>query len=127
MNSMNVLLIDDDVFMRDMYGVKFSQSGHTITTAENAIEGLRKLSDKNVTYDVVLVDMIMPAMNGVEFLDRLAAEHPSYKNKCVVLTNQGQDAEIQSAMDAGALAYIIKAEHIPSEVVSKVEALMSNN
>ena len=123
---MNVLLIDDDVFMRDMYSVKFSQFGHTITTAENAVDGLRKLSDKDIAYDVILVDMIMPAMNGIDFLERIADEYPAYKGKCIVLSNQGQDAEIQSALDAGALAYIIKAEHIPSEVVSKVEALMSN-
>jgi DNA-binding NarL/FixJ family response regulator len=63
-------------------------------------------------------------MTGVEMIDAIKAQFGELKAKFIVLSNQGQSEDIEKAMAAGALGYIIKAESIPSDVVKKVEELV---
>ncbi len=121
---MKVLLVDDDVFLRDMYAIKFTQCGHDVDSAESALAALAKLEQGN-TYDVVVLDMIMPGMTGTELVGHIMRDHVSKVGGCIVLSNQGQEADIDEATAAGAIGYIIKASVIPSEVVKKVETIMS--
>lgn len=120
---MKLLLIDDDVFLRDMYAKKFSDSGHEVEVAEGATIALAKI---NCTpdFDVILLDMIMPGMSGIELIQAIKRDYPQCKAKCVVLSNQGQEEDIKGAKAAGAVGYIIKAESVPSVVVKKIEALV---
>lgn len=122
---MKLLLVDDDAFLRDMYATKFAECGHSIDAADSAVEALRKIQ-QDPTFDVVLLDMIMPGMGGVELITTIKERFPSLKAKYIVLSNQGQHEDIEEAKEAGALGYIIKAESIPSDVVKKVEALVKN-
>lgn len=118
---MKLLLIDDDAFLRDMYATKFSELGYEVMVADSAIEGLQ-LIERNSDLDFVLLDMIMPGMTGVELLEKISEEFPDLKAKCIVLSNQGQEEDIKSATQAGAVGYIIKAETVPSDVVKKIES-----
>lgn len=120
---MKILLVDDDVFLRDMYATKFGELGHEVVTADTGEHALTELENK--TFDVVLLDMIMPGMTGVELLGKIKEKKISPMPKCIVLSNQGGKEEIESAEKAGAAGYIIKAELIPSEVVAKVTQLVS--
>ncbi|MEN9922408.1 MAG: hypothetical protein RL097_685 [Candidatus Parcubacteria bacterium] len=120
---MKLLLIDDDVFLRDMYAKKFSDSGHEVEVAEGATIALAKIS-RNPDLDVILLDMIMPGMSGIELIQAIKRDYPQCKAKCVVLSNQGQEEDIRAARAAGAVGYIIKAESVPSVVVKKIEALV---
>ena len=120
---MKILLVDDDTFLRDMYATKFIECGHDVTPAIHASDALRILS--TVTdFDLMLVDMIMPGMTGVELLTELKSSMPDLKMKKILLSNQGQDQDIEEANEAGAIGYIIKAQSVPSEVVKKVEEIM---
>lgn len=119
---MKLLLVDDDAFLRDMYATKFTQSGHTVEVAENGAAGLRIL-DKDQSFELILLDMVMPGMNGVEFIEKVKDKYPDSEMKYVVLSNQGQKEDIEAAESVGVAGYIVKAESIPSEVVSKVEEL----
>lgn len=119
---MKLLLIDDDAFLRDMYAVKFGQAGHEVEVADGASAGLSVIQ-KHQDFDMILLDMIMPGMSGVELIKEVHAQFPDLQAKCVVLSNQGQPEDIKEATDAGAVGYIIKAESVPSDVVKKVEAL----
>ncbi|MBY0309945.1 response regulator [Patescibacteria group bacterium] len=119
---MKILLVDDDNFLRDMYATKFSQTGHTVDAVDNGAAALTKLSSTQ-DYDVVMLDMVMPGMSGLELLVKIREEFPKLKAKLIVLSNQGQEEDIREATAAGACAYIIKAESVPSEVLSKVEAV----
>ena len=120
---MKILLVDDDTFLRDMYATKFIECGHDVTPAIHASDALRILS--TVTdFDLMLVDMIMPGMTGVELLTEIKSNMPDLKMKKIVLSNQGQDQDIEEANEAGAIGYIIKAQSVPSEVVKKVEEIM---
>jgi CheY-like chemotaxis protein len=119
---MKLLLVDDDAFLRDMYATKFSECGHTIDAADSAVSALQIIQQTS-DFDVVLLDMIMPGMGGVELISTIRARFPDMKAKYIVLSNQGQHEDIEEAKEAGSDGYIIKAETIPSEVVKKVEVI----
>lgn len=123
---MKILLVDDDTFLRDMYSTKFLECGHEVVPAVHATDALRILETVQ-DFDLMLVDMIMPGMTGVELLAVLNVSMPDLPMKRIVLSNQGQDQDIEEATEAGAIGYIIKAQSVPSEVVKKVEEIMSNH
>lgn len=120
---MKLLLIDDDAFLRDMYAMKFTEAGHQVEVADAANAALRMVS-RDPSYDVILLDMVMPGMSGIELMKTMNREVPDLKAKYIVLSNQGQAEDIKDATAAGAIGYIIKAEAIPSDVVTKVEKLV---
>lgn len=119
---MKLLLVDDDAFLRDMYAMKFAELGHVVDTAENGAQALTKLQQTQ-DFEVILLDMIMPGMTGVELIKSIKEHNPDYKTKFIVLSNQGQTEDIEEAHEVGASGYIIKAESIPSDVVKKVEEI----
>lgn len=120
---MKILLIDDDAFLRDMYATKFAEKGHTIDVAETVETALVKLHEN--TYDVVLTDVIMPGMTGIELLRCITSEKLGGEPVCIMLSNQSEEQDKKDAMAAGAVGYIIKAEMIPSEVVTEVLRIVS--
>lgn len=119
---MKLLLIDDDAYLRDMYALKFRDSGYEVAVADGASAALQ-LMQRSQDFDLILLDMVMPGMSGVELIKEIRAQFPDMNAKCIVLSNQGQDEDIESATKAGAAGYIIKAEMVPSEVVEKVTKL----
>ncbi len=121
---MRILLVDDDMFLRDMYATKFTECGHEVVAVENTAEALRTLEgDKKFT--VILMDMIMPGMSGTEFLASVKTVLVEAGIKAIMLSNQGQDADMEEAKAAGAIGYLIKAHMIPSEVVKEVEKIIT--
>ncbi len=120
---MKILLIDDDAFLRDMYATKFGEKGHTVDVAPSVEIALTKLHEKK--YDVVLTDVIMPGMTGIQLIEKIFAETLASKPMCIMLSNQTEESEKQAALAAGAVGYIVKAELIPSEVVEEVLRLVS--
>ena len=120
---MKILLVDDDAFLRDMYATKFSEHGSSVDVAETAENALDKLGRDQ--YDVVLLDMVMPGMSGTDLLKEIKEKQLGGNPKCIILSNQGEKDDIEKAVAAGAIGYIVKAELIPSEVVSEVMKLAS--
>tara|TARA_B100000745_G_scaffold119718_4_gene77433 strand:- start:426 stop:788 length:363 start_codon:yes stop_codon:yes gene_type:complete len=119
---MKILLVDDDAFLRDMYATKFQEVGHTVEVASSGDEGLGKIEKDD--FDVVLMDMVMPNMTGIDMIKKVQAGPKAKSTKCIVLSNQGEDRDKTMAKEAGAIGYIVKAESIPSEVVAKVQELV---
>lgn len=122
---MRILLIDDDSFLRDMYATKFKELKHDVEVAADGQAGLAKIQESD--FDVVLLDMVMPVMSGLDFLKEAKQTDKSGKIKYIVLSNQGEDSDRAAAKDAGAVGYIVKAESIPSDVVKQVEEMVKNN
>lgn len=117
---MKLLLVDDDAFLRDMYATKFNEAGDQVSVAQSGAEALRLLETE--TYDAVVMDMIMPGITGPDLIKEITKKELT----CIVLSNQGEQSDIDAATRAGAKGYIIKAELIPSEVVTKVHNLISS-
>lgn len=120
---MNILLVDDDAFLRDMYATKFTEAGDTVEVAQDGMKALIILDEKE--FDVVIMDMVMPGMSGIDLLIAIKKHTTASKSKCIILSNQGEQSDIDAADEAGADGYIIKAESIPSEVVTKVHKVFS--
>ncbi len=121
---MKILLVDDDLFLRDMYATKFTGCGYEVETADGGYSALLLL-EKGNKYDLVLLDMVMPGSSGVEILKTIKEKFPDQIKRAVFLTNQGEESDVREATEAGADGYIIKADSIPSEVVEKIEVIMS--
>ncbi len=116
-SKIKILLVDDDKFLLDMYSLKFKKSGIDIDTFSSSTVALDKIREVN-DYNLILLDIIMPGMDGIEILKKIREEKLVPGAKIVMLTNQAE--EIEKAKELGVSGYIIKATTIPSEVVEKV-------
>ncbi len=121
--GMKILLVDDDIFLRDMYATKFSEHGDEVVGVQGGEQALQAVSEE--AFDVVIMDMVMPGMTGIDLLQALRGLALPTQPKCIVLSNQGEDMDMEKAREQGAIGYIIKADSIPSEVVEKVHQLVT--
>lgn len=117
-----ILLVEDDEMLHSMYTQKFSQEGYQIISAYNGAEGLKKAEEEKP--DVILLDIIMPKMDGFVALKKIKQNVNLAKIPVVMLTNLGQDEDIKKGRELGADDYFIKANHTPTEVVAKIKALL---
>ncbi len=119
---MKILLVDDDVLLRDMYITKFKELGDEVVGVESADKALQKLKEES--FDVLISDMIMPGTTGTELVTKVKSD-PAYQTiDCIILSNQSEASDIDAAKKAGVTGYLVKAELIPSEVVTKVHELV---
>ncbi|MBI3115228.1 MAG: response regulator [Candidatus Kerfeldbacteria bacterium] len=117
-----VLIVEDEQMLAEMYATKFSMEGYTAETANDGQAGLE--AAKRATPDIILLDIIMPKLDGFSTLQQLKAD-PALKNVPVVLlTNLGQDDDIKKGKQLGADDYFVKANHSPQEVVEKVRTIL---
>lgn len=116
-------LVDDDRFLLDMYAVKFKAANHEVTAFSSGEEVLKALREQPAP-DALLLDIVMPGVDGFEVLEAMQKEHLAETTKVIVLSNQGQDSDIEKAKGFGADGYIIKASAIPSEVFAETLRLI---
>lgn len=124
MQNKKILIIDDDSFLLDMYALKFSQSGFEVTTALGALPALEKLRG-GYNPDLILLDIVMPVMDGFEFLQKRKEENLSASSTAIILSNRGQESDIKKGQELGAAGYIVKASTTPSEVITQVMDIIS--
>jgi len=118
-----ILLIEDDSFLSEIYMAKFQESGFEVSAARDGIVGLAKIKEQEP--DVILLDVVMPNMDGFEILQAVK-EDPQAKNiPVVILSNLGEQENIQKGLELGAAAYIVKAHYTPTEVVARVKEILS--
>ena len=124
MDKKKVLIVDDDKFLLDMYSVKFKEDGFDVEIGVGGEDALNKLRG-GLTPDVIMLDIVMPGIDGFACLEAIKKENLSPNSVVVVLSNQGQDEEVRRARELGADEYIIKASAIPSEVLEQVKKAIS--
>jgi CheY-like chemotaxis protein len=121
-----ILIVEDDQFLRDLYNELLTEAGYEITLAQDGEEGLEKASVGG--FDLVLLDIMLPKMDGLEVLRRLKENKPKFPNGPVVLlTNLGQDAIIKEGFSLGATGYIIKSAMTPDQVLDEVKVFLKQN
>ena len=117
-----VLIVDDDKFLLEMYRKKFRDSGFDADIALGSLEALSKLRGGEEP-DILVLDIIMPSMDGLELLENIRKENLSPKSKVVFLTNESDSEKIKRAEKLSITGYIVKATSVPSEVVEEVKKL----
>jgi CheY-like chemotaxis protein len=123
MDQQRILVVEDDLFLRELYIDILSAEGYKVESAQDGEEALQKL--KIGGYDLVLLDIIMPKMDGLSVMKQIQNTPPQNPNKCVVfLTNLDKDEEIKTAMQLGN-GYLIKSQITPGSLVEEVKNYIS--
>lgn len=117
-----ILLVEDDTFLAGMYISKLSLEHFETDLAVDGKAGLDKA--KKVKPDIILLDILLPKMDGFEVLRRLKADPDTAAIPIILLTNLGQKSDVLKGLELGAADYLIKAHFMPSEVVAKIKEVL---
>ena len=120
-----ILFIDDDSFLLDMYSLKFSKAGYDVKVANSTDLALKMIRD-GYAPDVMLVDVVMPGMDGLELVATIRGEKLLPSTVIIMLTNQSATDDISRAQKANVDGYIVKATSIPSQVLQEVEKICAS-
>lgn len=113
-----ILIVEDDSFVMDIYHTKLTQEGFEVSTAANGMEALKKLEKERP--DLILLDIIMPYIDGLEVLEKVRAMEQMKDVPIILLTNLSQKEEVDQGLALGANDYLIKSHFTPSEVLEKI-------
>lgn len=123
MDQPRILVVEDDLFLRELYTDVLTAEGYKVEGAADGEEALQKI--KVGGYDLVLLDIIMPKMDGLEVMKQVQGNPPQNPNKCVVfLTNLDKDEEIRTALKLGN-GYLIKSQITPGSLVEEVRKFLN--
>ncbi len=114
-----ILIIEDDPLIVKMYKTKFASEGFEVVSAGDGLMGLKLATEKRP--DVILLDIMMPKLSGIDTLKKLRADPTLASTPVVVLSNLSQEEEMRAAKQLGAKEYLVKANFTPQEVVQKVK------
>jgi len=121
----NILIVEDDELLSNAYKLILEKNGHSVATALNGAEGLKQAAITKP--EIILLDILMPEVDGLEFLQRydIRGKHPLVS--VVILSNIGDEARVQKAMALGAYKYLVKAHAKPQELSMIVSHLIDKN
>jgi len=125
MTKQRVLIVEDDGFLASIYAQKLEVEGYDVSFATNGEDGL-KLAQKDQP-DIVLLDLLMPKMNGFEVLEKMKGDPELAKIPVLVLTNLGQKEDVERCIKLGAAGYIIKAHSLPAETVNRIKEILAKS
>ncbi len=118
----HILLVEDDPFLWGLIRTKFMKEGFDVTVAQDGEKGIEET--KKVSPDLILLDVILPDLNGFTVLERLKADETTAHIPVVVLSNLGQQEDVSRAKALGAKDYLIKAHHAPQQIVDKIKEIL---
>ena len=113
-----LLVIEDDKTLREAYCMVLSTGPYEIDVACNGKEALDKCQGK--VYDLILLDLMMPVLDGVGFLEQFALPHGKLPSKVIVLSNLSSGTDLAKAMKLGAYKSVLKADISPNQLLSRV-------
>ena len=118
-----ILIVDDDSFLLDMYALKFSQNNFEVYTASSGAQAIEKMKG-GLNPDVMLMDIIMPEMDGFEMLAKINMQKLCTNCVKIVLSNKSQQSDIDEGNRLGVSGYIVKANSTPVEVITQVVKIL---
>ena len=119
---MRILLIDDDVFFQKFYATKLREKGFEVHVASDGVEGIKKA--KAVKPDIILLDIIMPKMDGFEVLKAFASDNEIRNTPVLVFSTLGQEQEVKKALALGARDYTNKTFFDFDNLIRKIASLI---
>ncbi len=122
-DKQKILLVEDDTYTRDIYREILEEAGFEVSVAVDGQEGLTKLKEGN--YSLVLLDVMMPKMDGISVLKALKEDKSPKNGRIILLTNLGHDSVIKEAVSLGASDFMVKSDLNPDQLVEKVKSFLS--
>ncbi|MDQ3099447.1 MAG: response regulator [bacterium] len=120
-----ILIVEDDKIILNMYRVKFTKAMHEVQISENGADALKLM--KSFNPDIVLMDLMMPVMDGFTALKNAKADPAISNIPIIILTNLSQTEDADQTMKNGAAAYMIKSDLTPTQVLEKVENFLDSS
>jgi DNA-binding response OmpR family regulator len=120
----NILVIDDEAALQKTLGVFLSTQGYSVLSALDGELGLQT-ARKNLP-DLILLDLVMPKMNGFEVLQALKGDAATKKIPVIVLTNLSEMADIDKVLELGATTYLVKGDHALTDILQKVKSILGD-
>lgn len=118
-----ILVVEDDRFLRKAAEAALRRQGFTVLTAQDGEEGLRMARAE--VPDLILLDLIMPGLQGFEVLRLLKADAGTSQIPIIVLSNLGQESDMKQALDGGAEAYLVKANLALDDLIKRVKEVFA--
>ncbi|MDD4531132.1 MAG: response regulator [Candidatus Pacebacteria bacterium] len=117
-----ILLIEDDKFLRELMNKKLVVMGYDVVAAADGESGLTMI--KETKPDVVLLDLILPGMNGFDVLEKAKADPETASVPVIILSNLGQSEDIEKGLKLGAKDFLVKAHFTPQEIINKLKTIV---
>lgn len=122
--SKRILIVEDEQFLRDLYYELLKEEGYRVEAVEDGERGYDKMVLGG--YDLVLLDIMLPKIDGLTILQKLQKNPPRKPNgKIVLLTNLGQEGIIKEGFNLGATGYLIKSAMTPDQVLSEIKNFLT--
>jgi CheY-like chemotaxis protein len=118
-----VLIVEDDPLMSRMYQKIFTFEKFEVATAADGVDGLEKA--RTLMPTVILLDVMMPKMNGMEVLEKLKSTPETKNIPIIMLTNLAGEADAENALLKGAVKYIVKSQYEPKQIVEMVNEIIA--
>ncbi|KPJ54719.1 hypothetical protein AMJ47_03750 [Parcubacteria bacterium DG_72] len=117
-----ILVIEDDKFLRELISQKLLKEGYDVS---EAIDGERGIESAKIEKpDLILLDLILPGIDGFEVLARIKSDPEASEIPIIILSNLGQKDDIEKGLNMGAVDYLIKAHFTPAEIIEKIRTVM---
>jgi len=113
-----ILIIEDEELLSNLLKNKLSELGYEVSVASDGLQGFEAI--KEVVPDLILLDLVMPKMNGFEVMRKMQEDDSISSIPIIIVSNSGQPVEIDKAKKLGAKDWLIKTEFDPQEVIDKV-------
>ena len=123
-NQNKILLVEDEKDLAELFSLRLKADGFDITVATNGLEAIKLI--KKINPDLVLLDLVMPDMDGYEVLKKLKKDKVLNETIIYVWSNLTQKDEIDKAKKLGANGYLVKSDYTPSKLSEKVKEILNN-
>lgn len=117
-----ILLVEDEYVLREAFTILLDAQGFAVDAVTNGQEALERCKD--TVYDLVLLDLMMPILDGVGFLEQAKLPESAPHTKVLVFSNMSSGEEVQRALKLGAHRHEIKSDLSPTELVTMIEAML---
>ncbi|MCA9392464.1 response regulator [candidate division WWE3 bacterium] len=116
-----VLLIEDEIYLNDLYKMTLEADGYTVLAAYDGEQGVEQANNHP---DIIYLDIMLPKINGIDVLKKLKENDATKDIPVVILSNLGQESIVQQALTLGAKEYVIKLQIEPADLATKTKDLI---
>jgi len=117
-----ILVVEDDKFLRELISRDLVKEGYDVVEAVDGEKGIESIKKENP--DLVLLDLILPGIDGFEVLSRMKSDPALSQIPVIILSNLGQRDDIERGLELGASDYLIKAHFTPNEIIEKIKTML---